>query len=344
MGKMDWTDKKHMVVDFGTASTRVYIEGKGIVFNEASVIAVNTKTKKIVAIGEDAKKCLGKQSKYIRVHTLQSNGVIVDIRMFVLFLGEVFKKYTEIIKSTYVTLACPPGLTPVEKTALIKSIESLGCFFVDPQDASKLGLYGTGVDITKPDGRLVLDMGAGKVTCGMVSSNEVVVQKSLKIGGNYLDNEIMKTLKADLKIAVGEVTAEKVKNAVATALKTKKGLSVKIYGYDVTSMMPTDKDVTEDDLQEVMKKAIYQITSLVTTVLEESPSELSEDIIKNGIVVVGNFAKLNGLKVYMEDFFEVPITIAKNCGTAVLDGGIKYRDLSREEYEFKMKKIKETEY
>ncbi|KAJ3617141.1 hypothetical protein Zmor_008870 [Zophobas morio] len=327
-----------MVVDFGTSATRVYIEGSGVVFNEPSIIAYNNKTKNIIGIGEEAKKYVGKLNKFIRVHNLQQNGVITDIKMVITFLAEVFKKYEEIIKKTYVTLSCPQGLTDIERSALIKAVKNLGCFYVDAQDSIKLALYGTGYDIFQPTGRLILDMGAGKISCGLVTSNEVVIEKQLKYGGNYVDQEIVKELRNNHNLAIGEVTAEKVKNTIGSLLKTKKGLDIKIYGYDVATMMPTDADINEDDLREIMKRMIYQVTSLITTVLEGSAADLSEDVIRHGIIVTGNFAKIIGLKVYLEDFFEIPAVIAKNCGTAAMDGGIKYKSQTRADYEFEISK------
>src|SRR5699024_4739841 len=153
--------------------------------------------------------------------------------------------------------------------ALVSTIKQLGCFYVDAKESIKLAIYGAGIDITKPIGKMLLHMGAGKISCGLVTSNEVTIQRQIKYGTTFVNEEIINYLKNKKKIDICETTVEKVKNTIGTLLKTKKGLDLKIYGYDISSGMPTDADINEDDIRDVMQKFVYQITALVTTVLEE---------------------------------------------------------------------------
>lgn len=334
MKKMYLNDKKHIAIDIGTSKTRIYIEGIGMVFNESTLLIVDEKTKKIVAVGDDAKKMVGKLSGSLMVQYPMKNGVIADIRILTLFISVVLRKYEKELQEGFVTLACPISVTEIERRALINTVKKLGAIFVHVEDDIKLALLGAGVDVTKPQAVLGLDIGAGKAVCGVVASDGVLSSRWSKAAGNAIDNELVKAIKTKYNTSIGEVSAEKIKIEVGTVVKTKTPLKTKAYGYDLVSGMPKDVVITDEEVSKVIQSVFGNLTNLITGVLEETPNELAGDVIKNGIVITGGLAGVVGTKFYFEEFFQIPARVPKNHLNAVIDGAIAHRELTIKEYEW----------
>ncbi|QGS52458.1 rod shape-determining protein [Spiroplasma tabanidicola] len=333
MAKATLHQKTHVAIDIGTSKTKIHIERIGMVFNESTILAIDWKTNKVLAIGDSAKKFVGKLSGTLQLKYPMKRGVITDMNMLKKFLLTILNKYAAEIKDSIVTLACPTSVTELERSSLIKSIKELGVFYVNAEDDVKLALYGAGVDVYKTVANLCLDLGAGKSTAGIVVSGETIQSKWTKIAGNTIDQEIIKQIKTKEQMLVGEITAEQIKNTVCTLVKSKNMLKLTAYGYDLNSGLPKEFEISENDVSKLLIASFGSITSIVTNVLEGSPNEIAGDVIRNGIVVTGGLAKIPGIKSFLEDFFEIPVKIANNCLTATIDGAVKHKDLTIQKYE-----------
>ncbi|ARU90885.1 cell shape determining protein MreB [Spiroplasma clarkii] len=325
MAKNAAKQKTHVAIDIGTSKTRIYIEKLGMVFDEATIMAMDYKTKKVVAVGDAAKKFVGKLSKNILIKYPLKRGVISDMSILRLFLAHILQKNKNDIKDSIVTLACPISVTSFERDSLITTIKGLGVYYVDVQDDIKLAVLGAGFNIHKSDAYLCLDIGAGKSTVGIISFNETVISKWSKIAGNSIDLEIIKYLKAKKQMAVGEISAEALKNAVGSLIKNKNPLKTAVYGYNMNSGLPTNTEINEDDISKIIVSAFNNLTALITSALEEAPNEVAGDVIKNGLIITGGVAQIPGVKFYFEDYFEIPVTVAKGASNAVINGAIAYK-------------------
>ncbi|AHI53401.1 rod shape-determining protein [Spiroplasma culicicola] len=338
MAKITLNQRRHIAIDVGTSKTKIHIENLGLVFNAATLVALDFKTRRVVAVGDDAKKFVGKLSGSLQLKYPMKRGVITDMAMLKLFLSAVLSKYKNELDGAIVTLACPTSVTTLERNSLIKSIKELGVYHVQAEDDVKLALLGAGVDITKPNGYLCLDIGAGKSTAAIIATNGTVCTKWSKSGGNSMDLDIIKHLKSKEQMLIGEITAESIKNSIATLIKTKEPLKTSAYGYDLNSGLPKEVILQDKDILKIVQSTFGNLTNLITTVLEEAPNELAGDVIKNGIVVTGGVALIPGVKFYLEDFFEIPVRVAKNALTATIDGAIAHKELTIEDMEFSSQK------
>ncbi len=321
-------DGKYIAIDFGTASTKVYIKGKGIVFNEASLIAYDSKTKKIISVGNNTKKILGKINDHqITIKYPLKNGAITDIKIAEDFIVNLFKtkKYEEFFKNAFVLLICPVGVTSMEKNALKKICDNLGAKYSEIQDDVKLSLIGVGYDIYDSTGRLILDIGSGKATAATVSAGNVLMAKTIRNAGKFMDDEIKKFIKSYHTINIGELTAEELKNKLASLSDEKEDQKeMLIYGRDVTSLLPKEVYISSKSINEILFTSFGPIIDLLTEVLGNSPSEFVRDVVSNGIILVGGITQLKGIKQFFEKCFKVKIKIEKNASIAAINGAINY--------------------
>ncbi|AKX34713.1 cell shape determining protein MreB [Spiroplasma litorale] len=334
MAKLNIRAGKHIAIDIGTYKTRIFIDGLGIIFNQASLVAVDYKLNKIIAYGDNAKKYIGILSGNLKVVKLVKKGVVTNIELLKSFLGYTLTKHKELLKTAYVTLACPVDLTGLERNSLIDAIKSLGVAFVKVEDDIKLALLGAGIDISSSDGWLCLDIGCGKTTIAMISTDTTVASSTSKFGGAIIDDEVIKYLKAKKSIVVGEKTAEAVKIGVACLLKPKETLKVKAYGYDITSAMPREIEITDSDIIKIIQFSFGNLADTVISLIEKLSNESAIDVIKNGIVVTGGLASIHGVKTFFEKYFEIPVRIAKNSASAVIDGAIAHKEKTLKALDF----------
>lgn len=343
MNKTGLNEKKYIAIDLGTAKTRVYIEGRGIIFDEPSLIAVDTRTRKILGIGNEAKKYNGKLLRNSRVYNLLNQGIITDMNLAVLFLKNVFKKFIEDLKDYYVAVAVPAGITDVEKNALISVIYSLGVYYVTSEEALKLACYGAGGKIEDTRIRLLLDLGAGKSACGLLMYDELIRSERIRLSGNLIDEEIIKELKNKKNIAIGLQAAEKVKNSIGSLFKTKEKSWTPIYGYEITSGLPNEEKVFDDELVPLLDHLFASVNDLIKKIIESAEEDIAEDVLQNGILITGGLAKIKGLSIFIQDIFQFPVIIPKNSEYSVIEGAVKYRDKIRDKYELENMKIKKND-
>ncbi|AGR42549.1 rod shape-determining protein [Spiroplasma diminutum] len=326
MARVSLRSRKHIAIDIGTSKTRIFIEQLGMVFNEASLIAQDYNTRKVIAIGDQAKKFVGKLSGAMQIKSLLKRGVLTDINLLKQFLSTVLSKYEDEVKNSVVTLACPISMPLLERKALIEAVKSIGASNVIVEDDIKLALLGAGFDIFTSNSLMCLDLGAGKTTVGVVNNGETINFKWSKASGEVIDQEIIKHLKSKEGILLGDISAEAVKIAVGTIIKTKEPLKTKAYGYDLNSSRPKEIEVQDKDISKIILSVFGNITTTITSLLEETQSEVAGDIIKNGLIITGGLAKIPGVKLFFENFFEIPVTVAKNCSTSTIEGAIMHKD------------------
>ncbi|WP_338969743.1 rod shape-determining protein [Spiroplasma endosymbiont of Labia minor] len=333
---MDRKLKKYVAIDFGTSATRVYIQGLGVVFNEPTIYAWDIKTRKIIAAGLDAKRMIGKHNSSIKIERPIVGGVVASIETLKIFFAEILKKYEDKLQDSIICIACSLSVTSLERKALIDFARHLGAYYVQVVDDVLLAGLGAGINVNEPEGVLVLDIGAGKATAATIASGDVVSYKWTRTAGAVMDQEIIKFIRTKHNLAIADSFGEQLKIKIGTLVKSKMPLKEKILGIEVLSGLPKEIYLTDTELTKILQLSYNNITSLITQLLEETPSELTIDILRNGITVTGGMGKLNGTKDFLEEYFEIPVKIAKNCLTTVIDGAIAYEKQVRKELERKI--------
>lgn len=322
---------KDIGIDLGTANILIYVKGEGIVLNEPSVVAIESETKKVLAVGENAYKMLGRTpGKVIAVKPLK-DGVIANFELTVTMLNYFIKKVQA--KNTFskptILICCPTNITEVEKEAIKEVAESTGCKKVYIEEEPKVAAVGAGLDISKPNGSMVIDIGGGTTDIAILSLGDIVTSKSLKIAGNTFDQKIIDYIKEKYKLLVGERTAEEIKIEIGTALEDdKKGKKV-VKGRNLETGLPSSKTINSSEIFEALKSSLFEIIDGAKSVLESTLPELSADIVENGVVITGGGALLDGLDKLLSKELKIPVTVAESPLTCVVDGtGIMLNNLS----------------
>ncbi|WHQ37159.1 rod shape-determining protein [Spiroplasma sp. SV19] len=313
-------------MDLGTANTLVYVSGSGIVYNEPSIVAYKIKENRIIAVGAEAYKMIGKGNKSIRIVRPMVDGVITDIRATEAQLRYIFTKLriTKQLKHSIMLLACPSVITELEKAALKKIAMNLGASKVFVEEEVKMAALGGGVDIYKPAGNLVVDMGGGTTDIAVMASGDIVLSKSVKVAGNYFNDEVQKFIRSQYGLEIGSKTAEQIKIEIGSLSKYPDERRMKVYGRDVVSGLPREIEVTPEEIREVLKVPVSRIIDLTVQVLEETPPELAGDIFRNGITICGGGALIKGIDRYFTDTLQLPSKIGEQPLLAVINGTKKF--------------------
>lgn len=322
---------KDIGIDLGTANLLIYVKGEGIVLNEPSVVAVESETKKVLAVGEDAYKMLGRTpGKVLAIKPLK-DGVIANFELTVAMLNYFIKKVqakNSLSKPT-ILICCPTNITEVEKEAIKEVAEVTGSKKVYIEEEPKVAAVGAGLDISKPNGSMVIDIGGGTTDIAVLSLGDIVTSKSLKVAGNVFDQKIIDYIKEKYKLLIGERTAEAIKIEIGTALEdNKKGKKV-IKGRNLETGLPSSKTINSQEVFEALRPSLYEIIDGAKCVLESTLPELSADIVENGIMLTGGGALLDGLDKLLFNELKVPVKIAESPLTCVVDGtGILLNNLN----------------
>ncbi|QEH61613.1 rod shape-determining protein MreB [Spiroplasma chinense] len=327
-------------MDLGTAYTLVYVSGQGIVYNEPSIVAYKVKENRIIAVGEEAYKMIGKGNKTLRIVRPMVDGVITDIKATQAQLNYIFARLRldKTLKGSVMLLACPSVITELEKTALKKIALNLGAAHVFVEEEVKMAALGGGVNIQAPTGQLVVDMGGGTTDVAVIASGDIVHSKSIKIAGNTLNEEILKFVRAQYGMEIGIKTAEMIKMQMGSLAKFADEKSMKVYGRDVVSGLPREIEVTPVEIREVLKIPLSKIIDLTVRVLEETPPELAGDIFRNGITLCGGTALIKGIDKYFGDTLQLPTKVGQQPLLAVINGTKKYEDAIFDELRSMMEK------
>ena len=320
-------------IDLGTATTLVYVAGKGIVINEPSVVAVNQKTGQIVAIGNEAKKMLGRTPGHIKAVCPLVDGVISDFEitqeMFFYFIKKVQEgKRFSFFGRPRVVVGVPSGITNVEARAVRDAAKNAGArevYLIEEPMAAAIGIR---LPIHEPIGNMIIDIGGGTTDIAVISLSGIVTSKNVRLAGDRLNQDIIEYARDEFKILLGERTAEDIKIAIGSVNKNSEGLEATIRGRDLITGLPREVVVTDSDIKEAIWKSIQTLVTATREVIEQTPPELVADIMHRGIAMVGGGAFLRGFAKILEQETKIPVYVAEDPLTAVVRGtGIVLEDL-----------------
>jgi len=314
--------RKRIAIDLGTANTVVWLAGEGIIANEPTVVAVSAEDNKVIAVGEDAKKMLGRTPEALIASRPMREGVIADYQvteaMLKYFIGKVVGR-VQFIKPD-VMVCVPAGCTQVERRAALDATLAAGAAHAYLIDEPLAAAIGAGIPVSAPAGHMIVDMGGGASEAAVLSLGGVVVHKSVRVAGNKIDEAIQHYLKKKFNLIVGDQTAEDIKIKVGSAIKLKKPLKMEISGRDQVFGLPRSIEMTSDEITEAIKPTLMQIVNVVKAVLEDTPPELAADIIDKGIVMSGGTSTLNNFNKLMTEETGVPAHVADDAMLCVVKG------------------------
>lgn len=302
----------HLAVDLGTANTVVFAQGKGIIFNEPSVVAVHEKTRQIIAIGSEAKHMLGRTPAMIIAVRPLKDGVIADFKLTEALLRYVIRKVHNRAKFVRPkTIICiPTGITEVEKKAVKDSALSAGCSHVHLVEETVAAAFGVGLPIEEPSGNMVIDIGGGTTEVSVLSLSGIVYSKSIRIGGDEMDEAIIQFVKRKYNMLIGLRTAEQIKMTLGSAHPLHEEESFTVKGRDLLEGIPRTLTLTSEEIREALSEIVLSIVDAVKTALERTPPELSSDIADRGIVLTGGGAMLKNLDLRLREETGLPVTLS----------------------------------
>lgn len=313
---------KDIGIDLGTANVLIYIKGKGIVLNEPSIVALETDTKRIVAVGTDAKEMLGRTPGKIKAIKPMKDGVIADFEATEIMLNSFIKKIKakNLFSRPRILICCPTNITQVEKNAIKEAAERTGARKVYIEEEPKVAAIGAGLDISKPTANMIIDIGGGTTDIAILSMNGMVTSSSIRIAGNTFDQDIINYIRDKYKLLIGEKTAEEIKKEFVNVFKPSKKKKLEIRGRNLITGLPHALDITQEEAAEALKESLNKLLKETTRVLEETNPELSADIVEKGIVLTGGGALVKGLLEFFKQELKVPVLIAESPLTCVAEG------------------------
>lgn len=313
-----------LAIDLGTASTLVYVRGKGIIVMEPSVVAVEKGTNKILRVGNEAKKVLGRTPGNILAIRPLKDGVIADFevteKMLSYFIRKAHNKRNILPIRPRVAVAVPSGITEVEKRAVQESAYHAGAREVYVLEQSTMAAIGVGLPIQEPVGNMIVDIGGGTTDVAVISLSGVVVSKSVRIAGDEMDDAIIQHLKRTYNLMIGERTSEEIKIAIGSAFPLDEELKYEVKGRDLVAGLPKTIMITSEEIRESLKEPVNAIVDAVKVTLERTPPELSGDIMERGLVLAGGGSLLRGLDKLLSRETGTPVTVAGDPVTAVAMG------------------------
>ena len=311
-------------IDLGTANTCVYVRGKGVVLMEPSIVAINTETKKVVAVGEEAKRMLGKTPSNIVAMKPMKDGVIADFEacesMLRYFISKVKTQKHRFVLPPRIVIAVPSGITSVERRAVRETALKAGARMVKLVEEPMAAAIGVGLPVEEPCGSFILDIGGGTTEMAVISLGGIVLTKSLRVAGNEFDEAIIEYLKKKYNLLIGERTAEEIKINIGSAYPLEEELYMDVHGRSLVEGLPKVVRVNSAEIREALKDTLNIIVNAVRDILEETPPELSSDLIKNGLVIAGGGALLRGIDKLISSETKLPVKIADDPLTAVVRG------------------------
>lgn len=320
-----------LAIDLGTANTLVYVKGKGIVTNEPSVVAVRSDVrgaKKILAVGMEAKNMLGRTPGSIVAIRPMKDGVIADFEiteaMLRYFITRAHNRRTMV--KPRIIICVPYGITEVEKRAVRESAESAGAREVYLIEEPMAAAIGAGLPITEPSGNMIIDIGGGTTEVAVISLAGIVYSKSVRVGGDKMDEAIVNYLKRKYNLLIGERTAEQIKISIGTAYPDEDVQRLSVKGRDLVAGIPKTIEVVSEEVREAIAEPVNTIVEAVRVALEKTPPELAADIVDKGIVLAGGGALIRNLDLLLKEETGLPIMIAEDPLSAVVIGSGKALD------------------
>ncbi len=313
---------KDIGIDLGTANVLIYVKGQGIVLNEPSVVAIDADTKKPLAVGSEARDMLGRTPGSVLAIRPMKDGVIADFEVTEVMLNYFIRKINgkSFFSRPRILICCPSNITQVEKNAIKEAAERTGAKKVFIEEEPKVAAIGAGMDISKPSGNMVIDIGGGTTDIAILSLGGIVTSSSIKIAGNVFDADIMKYIKDKYKLLIGDRTAEEIKLTIGTVYAGNKKDKMEVRGRDLVTGLPHSVTVCSEEIEEALRESVYIIIHTAKSVLEKTPPELAADIIDKGIVVTGGGALIDGFDQLLARELKVPVFIAESPLTCVAEG------------------------
>ncbi|MBO8141848.1 MAG: rod shape-determining protein [Firmicutes bacterium] len=313
---------RDMGIDLGTANTLVYVKGKGIVVQEPSVVAIDNESKEVLAVGEEAKRMVGRTpGSIVAVRPLQ-DGVIADFdvteRMLRYFISQANRRIG--LFRPRVVVAVPSGVTEVEKRAVIDATLSAGAKDARLVEEPMAAAIGCGLPVQEPSGNMVVDIGGGTTEVAVISLGGIVTHRSVRVGGDELDEAIVQHVRRNYNLLIGERTAEEVKHTIGSAYPVDDDQTMDVRGRDLVTGLPKTVTLTAAEVREAMAEPISAIVEAVRVTLERTPPELAADVMDKGIVLAGGGALVRGLDRLLTEETGMPILIAEDPLTAVVRG------------------------
>ena len=313
---------KDIGIDLGTANVLIYVKGQGIVLNEPSVVAMDAETKKPLAVGSEAREMLGRTPGSVVAIRPMKDGVIADFEITEVMLNHFIRKINgkSFLSRPRILISCPSNITQVEKNAIKEAAERTGAKKVFIEEEPKVAAIGAGMDISKPSGNMVIDIGGGTTDIAVLSLGGIVTSSSIKIAGNVFDSDIMKYIKDKYKLLIGDRTAEEIKISIGTVYSGNKNDKMEVRGRDLVTGLPHSITICSDEVEEALRESVYIIVHTAKSVLEQTPPELAADIIDKGIVITGGGALIDGFDLLLAHELKVPVFIAESPLTCVVEG------------------------
>lgn len=317
-----WKNGTDLGIDLGTATVLVYAKGRGIILKEPSVVAINKNNNKVLAVGEEARRMIGKTPGNIVAVRPLRDGVISDYNITEKMLEAFIRKACGKGKITTpnVIVCIPSQATEVEKRAVMDAARSSGAKRVHLIEEPLAAAIGAGIDITKPNGSMVVDIGGGTTDIAVISLGGVVVRDSIKVAGDKFDEAIIKYIRTKYKVMIGEKTAEDLKLAAGSAFKGSRNILTTMKGRNLVTGLPDKLEISTEEIRKCLLESVTLIVDSVKSVLEKTPPELAADIIGNGILMTGGGSLLDGLDKLIELETGVKVTVASNSVEAVAEG------------------------
>ncbi|MDQ0218483.1 rod shape-determining protein [Peribacillus cavernae] len=319
-------------IDLGTANVLIHVKGKGIVLNEPSVVAINKNTNRVLAVGEEARKMVGRTPGNIVAIRPLKDGVIADFDVTESMLKHFINKLNVkgFLSKPRILICCPTNITSVEQKAIKEAAEKSGGKKIYLEEEPKVAAIGAGMDIFQPSGNMVVDIGGGTTDVAVLSMGDIVTSSSIKMAGDKFDNEILNYIKRKYKLLIGERTAEDVKIKVGTVFPGSRNVEIEIRGRDMVSGLPRPISVNSQEIEEALRESVAVIVHAAKSVLERTPPELSADIIDRGVILTGGGALLHGVDLLLAEELKVPVLVAEQPMDCVAIGtGIMLDNMDR---------------
>jgi len=316
---------RDMAVDLGTANTLVYVRGRGTVLNEPSVVAINTKTGAILAVGSEAKRMIGRTPGHILAIRPLKDGVIADFdvteKMLRYFIQKVHKR--RVLAKPRVVICVPSGITGVEQRAVEEAAIAAGARAAYIIEEPMAAAIGAGLPVHEPAGNMVVDIGGGTTEVAVISLGGIVTALSIRIGGDELDEAIIAYIKKEYSLALGERTAEEIKMAIGSAFPLPDEPNAEIRGRDLVTGLPKTIIVSSEEIRRAVEEPVNAIVDAVKSTLDRTPPELAADIMDKGIVLTGGGALLKGLDERLKHETGMPVHLTENPLSCVAIGSGK---------------------
>ena len=308
-----FSSNKDMGIDLGTANTLVFVKGKGIVLSEPSVVAINSNTRKPLAVGQEAKLMIGRTPGNIVAIRPLKDGVIADFEVAQTMLKKLIEKVTSksAFTSPRIIVCYPSGVTEVERRAIEEAAKFAGARDVVLMEEPMAAAIGAGLPVGEPTGSMIVDIGGGTTEVAIISLGGIVTSKSLRVAGDELDQAIIAYVKKEFSLMIGERTAEDVKIKIGSAYKEGDEIEMEIRGRDLISGLPKTMQISSSEVRDALRDPVNSIVDGIKSTLEKTPPELASDIMENGIMLTGGGALLKGLDLLVKEETGMPVFIAE---------------------------------